>query len=205
MGKNDSKRGFSGLSDLASSITGATNSRPEQSSANPLYIPTDNMNGENKTERRASSSRQPTEIIGSNKSRSGSGWQWILVIFVVIFVVWLEKNGGHNTKKSSYNSLGPESQSNDYVPAHDTLAREIEIEKAKAKEKELQIRDLDQRIEEQELRLNSFQTSGMIDEYNILVPTFNSLILERDSLYEEYSHLIDELNAKIISYNLGHR
>jgi hypothetical protein len=70
---------------------------------------------------------------------------------------------------------------------------------------ETQIKDMDDRLEDYERRMRLYRDLGMRDEYNMLVPSFNSLVNERNYLYEEYKRLIDEVNSKVRRYNLGSR
>lgn len=86
-----------------------------------------------------------------------------------------------------------------------TLAQEIESGKAQAKQMEIQIKDMDDRLEDYERRMRSYLSSGTRDEYNMLIPSFNSLVSERNDLYKEYGRLIDEVNYKVKRYNSGYR
>lgn len=74
-------------------------------------------------------------------------------------------------------------------------------QRLKAMEKELV--EMDRQLEELEHRMASYIASGMIDEYNELVPSFNSLVNERNDLYRDYKRLITELNNKVDLYNSG--
>ena len=156
-------------------------------------------------ERKASGSPQPIETVGSGKSAGGSGWKWILGIIAVIFVIWLANTGGQNAKKPSYNTPYPTPPSYDTRYTRSTLAREIEYEKTRVKQMETQIKDMDNRLEDYERKMKLYRASGMRDEYNMLVPSFNSLVNERNNLYEGYKRLIDEVNLKVNHYNLGSR
>ena len=64
---------------------------------------------------------------------------------------------------------------------------------------------MDSRLEDYERKMRSYRASGMIDEYNLLVPAFNALVNERNDLYEEYSSLIAEVNAKVNRFNSTYR
>jgi len=70
---------------------------------------------------------------------------------------------------------------------------------------EAQIRDMDDRLYDLALRMRTYMASGMTDEYNMLVPLFNALVVERNNLYEEYKILIDVVNFKVRLYNAGYR
>lgn len=70
---------------------------------------------------------------------------------------------------------------------------------------EIQIKDMDDCLEDFEQRMSSYRASGMTDAYNRLVLSFNSLVSERNDLYEDYSRLINEVNSKVKRYNSGYR
>jgi len=134
-GDNDKeKKGFSGLSDLASGITGADDvAHPKPSPPPPRPSqPTSTSTANKETERKASGPPQPTETVGSGKSGGGSagkgiyfspfgvistrsgksgggsGVKWILGIFAaILFVIWLANNGEQSRKKTSYNPPAP--------------------------------------------------------------------------------------------------
>jgi len=204
MDNKDNKRGFSGLSDLASDVNGADDlSGPEPTSPHPK--PAHRRTVGNVTEHKAFDSLKPIKTMGSGKSVGGSGWKWILGIIAVIFVIWLANKGGQNTQTPSYNPTPSAPRSYDNQSTRSTLAREIENGKIRAKQMETQIKDMNDRLEDYEREMRSYRASGMTDEYNMLVPTYNSLVSERNELYEEYSRLIDEVNAKVKRYNSGYR
>lgn len=104
MDSKDNKRGFSGLSDLASEVSGVE----------------DFVGAEPDIEAKSSSANQtspstpqaspPTETTGSGKSGGGLGWIWIYVIVSIIFVnlvVWFANLDGQSTTKPSYNTPSP--------------------------------------------------------------------------------------------------
>lgn len=134
-----------------------------------------------------------------------------ILVFAGIFVFLIILN---NSRESARTSYSPPIKSPDYSSAprsydirstRSTLAREIEYGKTRAKQMETQIKDMDDRLEDYERRMRLYRASGMRDEYNMLVPSFNSLVNERNYLYEEYKRLIDEVNSKVRRYNLGSR
>ena len=108
-GDNDkNKKGFSGLSDLASEVTGvdepiksepkaeAKPSAPEQSPRPQREKDT------SKAERETQSSPPPIETVSSGNNAGSSGGKWILGIIGVVFVIWLINNEGQSNRKSSY-------------------------------------------------------------------------------------------------------
>ena len=108
-GDNDkNKKGFSGLSDLASEVTGvdepiksepkaeAKPSAPEQSPRPQREKDT------SKAERKTQSSPPPIETVSSGNNTGSSGGKWILGIIGVAFVIWLINNGGQSNRKPSY-------------------------------------------------------------------------------------------------------
>ena len=108
-----------------------------------------------------------------------------------------------NKTKSTKNLIAP--QSNSDFSNKRALAQEIESGKAQAKQMEIQIKNMDSRLEDYERKIIYYRASGMIDKYNLLVPTFNALVNERKDLYERYSNLIAEVNAKVNRFNSSHR
>lgn len=70
---------------------------------------------------------------------------------------------------------------------------------------EAQIQDMDVQLENLKRRMMNYRGAGKTDEYNMLVPSFNSLVGKRNNLYEEYKRLIDEVNSKVKRYNAGYR
>lgn len=209
VGDNDrDKKGFSGLSDLASEISGLDDAVSSEaiSETKPSYG-TQGKKGtpRSEPERNTTTSPPPIETVSSGKSGGGSGWKWILGIVGVIVVIWIANNGGQDTNKPSPNIPSPAHNTYESRLSRSTLVREIENGKVRAKQMEAQIRDMDDRLEDYERRMRTYRASGMTDEYNMLVPSFNSLVRERNDLYEEYSSLIDEVNSKVKLYNSGNR
>ncbi|MEW8008979.1 MAG: peptidoglycan-binding protein [gamma proteobacterium symbiont of Ctena orbiculata] len=109
-GDNDKdKKGFSGLSDLASEVSGvdepikpepkaeAKPSKPEQ----PPHPQREKPAPE--SERKTKKSPPPVETVSSGTNTGGSGGKWILGIIGVAFVIWLINNEGQNNRTSSYN------------------------------------------------------------------------------------------------------
>lgn len=114
------KKGFSGLSDLASEVSRTDEpvssepkeeSKPSSGTQTPPSTPKENTRGE--SERKSTTSPPPIETVSSGKSGVGSGGKWILGIIGVVFVIWLVSNGGQSNKKPSYNPPSP-SQSDNY-------------------------------------------------------------------------------------------
>jgi hypothetical protein len=202
MDNKEKKHGFSGLSDLASKVSDVDDvacSEPKSEAKSP------SSTTEKKPERKSPISSPTIETVSSDKRSGNSGWRWILGIVGVVVVIWITNNGGRDTKKSSPNMPSPTHNTYEVRPNRDTLAGEIENGKLRAKTMEVQIKDMDGRLEDFERRMSSYRASGMTDEYNMLVPSHNSLVGRRNDIYEEYSLLIDEVNAKVKRYNAGYR
>jgi len=211
-GDNDKdKKGFSGLSDLASEVGSIDEPikpepKAEAKPSTPKQPPQPQREAApSEPVRKTTSSPPPIETVSSGKSGRGSGWKWIFGIVGVIVVIWIANNVGKDTKKPSPNIPLPTHNTYESRPSRSTLAREIEDGKVRTKQMEAQIRDMDDRLEDYERRMRTYRASGMTDEYNMLVPPFNSLVANRNNLYEEYSRLIDEVNAKVERYNAGYR
>jgi len=64
---------------------------------------------------------------------------------------------------------------------------------------------MDARLQEYQHRLRLYRDSDMVDEHNMLVPQFNSLVIRRRALYQEYSRLVDEVNSNVSLYNSRNR
>lgn len=111
-GDNDSdKKGFSGLSDLASEISGVDEpikpepkkeTKPSTAKQPPQpERPTATSEQKSKTTR---SSVPSVETQNSGKSGGDSGSRWILGIIGFVFMIWLFNNGEPRNKNPSYNS-----------------------------------------------------------------------------------------------------
>ncbi|MGD9950205.1 MAG: peptidoglycan-binding protein, partial [Desulfobulbus sp.] len=111
------KKGFSGLSDLVSEVSGIDEPiKPEpKAEAKPPAPkqPPQPRGGtaSSEPERKTSSTPPPIETLSSGKSGGGSGGKWILGIIGFVFVIWLIYNGGQSNKKPSYT---PPSSSQSY-------------------------------------------------------------------------------------------
>ena len=103
------KKGFSGLSDLASEVNGIDEPvRPEPKAEAKTSMSQQPPQPQRETpprdpEQKATSSPPTVETVSTGKSGGGSGGKWILGIIAVVFVIWLFNNGGQNHKKPSYN------------------------------------------------------------------------------------------------------
>jgi hypothetical protein len=113
-GDNDkNKKGFSGLSHLASEVSGIDEPvKPEPKTAVKSSAPKQTSQPQRETasterEQRATSSPPPVETVSSDQSGGNSGGIWILVgilMCVVAFVIFLVSNGGQSNKAPSYSS-----------------------------------------------------------------------------------------------------
>jgi peptidoglycan hydrolase-like protein with peptidoglycan-binding domain len=104
-------------------------------------------------------------------------------------------------KKATVSKIPKYSHPNNSYSNQKELAREIEDGKAQAKQMERQIINMDNRLKNYERRMKSYRDADMKDDYNLLVPTFNSLVKERNDIYGKYKELIGEVNAKVNRYN----
>ena len=113
------KKGFSGLSDLASEVSGIDEPiKPEPKAETKLSTPMQSPQPQlgatpSESGRKTTSSPPPIETVNSGKSDGGSGGKWILGIIGVIFVIWLINSGAQSNKKPSY-SQPSSSQSYSY-------------------------------------------------------------------------------------------
>ena len=106
-GDNDKdKKGFSGLSDLASEVSGVDEPiKPEPKAEAKPSTPKPPPQREKTTpERKTKSTPPPVETVSSGNNTGGSGGKWILGIIGVAFVIWLINNGGQSNRTSSYDT-----------------------------------------------------------------------------------------------------
>ncbi|MEL4273927.1 peptidoglycan-binding domain-containing protein [Shewanella xiamenensis] len=129
-GDNDKdKKGFSGLSDLASEVSDINEPikpepKAEAKPSTPKQPPQPQREtAPSETERKTTSSPPPIETVSSGKSGGGSGGKWVLGIIGVIFVIWLINNGGQSNKKTSYT---PPSSSQSYSYPQSTPAPAVQ-------------------------------------------------------------------------------
>jgi hypothetical protein len=118
---------------------------------------------------------------------------------------WIDQNLLNSLTETKALNNHPAPRSHNDRSDQRALAQEIESGKAQAKQMEIQIKNMDHRLEDYERKIRSYRASGMMDEYNLLVPAFNSLVSERNDLYEKYSNLIAEVNAKVNRFNSSYR
>ncbi len=116
-------------------------------------------------------------------------------------------------------SVGSYKRPQPYTPPNHSpqskLAQEINFGKRRATEFEARIKAFDKQIDEKERSLESYRQqmdnykkADYVSAYNDLVPTYNSyverlraLAAQRESTYNEYKQLIDDVNAKVARYN----
>jgi len=115
-GNNDKgKKGFSGLSDLASEVSGIDELiKPEpKAEAKPSTTkpPPQPQREKASPERKTKSTPPPVETVSSGNNTGGSGGKWILGIIGVAFVISLINNGWQSNRTSSYD---PPSKSQSY-------------------------------------------------------------------------------------------
>ena len=129
-GDNDkNKKGFSGLSDLASEVGGIDEPikpepKAEAKPSTPKQTPQPQREAApSEPVRKTTSSPPPIETVSSGKSGGGSGGKWILGIIGVVFVIWLINNLGQSNKKPSYT---PPSSSQSYSYPQSTPAPAVQ-------------------------------------------------------------------------------
>ena len=129
-GDNDKdKKGFSGLSDLASKVGGIDEPikplpKAEAKPSTPKQTPQPQREAApSEPVRKTTSSPPPIETVSSGKSGGGSGGKWILGIIGVVFVIWLINNLGQTNKKPSYT---PPSSSQSYSYPQSTPAPAVQ-------------------------------------------------------------------------------
>lgn len=126
---NKDKKGFSGLSDLASEVSGIDEPikpepKAEAKPSTPKQPPQPQREAApSEPERKTTSSPPPIETVSSGKSGGGSGGKWILGIIGVIFVIWLINSGDQSNKKPSYT---PPSSSQSYSYPQSTPAPAVQ-------------------------------------------------------------------------------
>ena len=81
------------------------------------------------------------------------------------------------------------------------LAREIEEGKSRASRLESEISELDRQLEQRRNAAGAAQIVGNEVAYDLEVSVHNRVLLQRNSRYDEYSRLVDEINAKVERYN----
>jgi hypothetical protein len=129
-GDNDKdKKGFSGLSDLASEVSDINEPikpepKAEAKPSTPKQPPQPQREAApSEPERKTTSSPPPIETVSSGKSGGGSGGKWILGIIGLVFVIWLINNAGQSNKKPSYT---PPSSSQSYNYPQSTPAPAVQ-------------------------------------------------------------------------------
>ena len=126
---NKDKKGFSGLSDLASEVSGIDEPiKPEpkaeaKPSTHKQPPQPQREAAPSEPERKTTSSPPPIETVSSGKSGGGLGGKWILGIIGVIFVIWVINNAGQSNKKPSYT---PPSSSQNYSYPQSTPAPAVQ-------------------------------------------------------------------------------
>ena len=128
-GNDKNKKGFSGLSDLASDVSGIDDPikqepKAEAKPSTPKQTPQPQRETTpSESEWKTSSTPPPIETVSYGKSGGGSGGKWILGIIGFIFVIWLINNAGQSNKKPSYT---PPSSSQNYSYPQSTPAPAVQ-------------------------------------------------------------------------------
>ena len=104
----NNKKGFSGLSDLASEVSGiddSINSDPkaEAKPSTPKLAPQPQREAApSEPEQKPKNSPPPVETVSTGNNEGTSGGKWILGVIGFFFVIFLINNAGQSTKKPSY-------------------------------------------------------------------------------------------------------
>ena len=189
------KKGFSGLSDLASEIGGVDDQASSDPTAGmkPPPLPTATPSTPKDAHPREPH-REPTtspaaiETVNSGKGGESSGAKWVLGIIAaaVVFVIWLANNSEQSTKKPSYEPPAT-SQSYNYpqsspAPAARTpstlQSREVQYEKPPGGTNNvLSVPQICWCISE-DIRIEAMRdvanTDAGVEEFNRIVNDFNS-------------------------------
>ena len=153
-------------------------------------------------------------FLGKAPLRTFDKWHlFISLALIALFVFYMLAESNSGTTYPSSPSSSPRSRSVSSPPrssygspsSGSTLANEIESGKRRAEVMEAQIEEMDKRLEDYERKMNSYRVTGMADEYNRLVPTFNALVKQRNQIYLDYSALINDVNDKVKRYNARNR
>nr|CAQ35003.1 hypothetical protein [Photobacterium damselae subsp. piscicida] len=108
MADDNDKKGFSGLSHLASEVSDINEHiKPEPKTEAKPSTPKQPPQHQRDTttsvpEQKSTSSPPPVETVNTGNNEGGSGGKWILGIISVIFVIWLINNAEQSNKKPSY-------------------------------------------------------------------------------------------------------
>ncbi len=160
-------------------------------------------------------------VAGSNMpSRTGSGILGPLAgpvgCLAVIFLVglissWLGGLSGGDSSARSTDSQ-PASSTTPYTDSsyntysyRDALRAEIEQGKERIAALEAEITRLDSRLASMKSEMNNALLMGDARGHDYLVPEYNRLVQHRNNYYQDYSRLIDEVNAKVNEYNASRR
>ena len=209
--KDKIKKGFSGLTGLASEISDIEDSTRQEAddeikTSSVKQATTSQREAQpNEPEQKATTHPPFIEINRTGKTDYTSGWKWAIGIFGVIVVIWIFNNGGQGTSNQGPTTTTSTNNTYESQPDRSNLAGEIENGKARALQMEEQIKDMDSRLEDYERRMRVYKSSDMVDEYNLLVPSYNSLVASRNELFGEYNDLVSEVNSKVTQYNSGYR
>ena len=113
------KKGFSGLSGLASEVSDIdeplkAEPKAEVAPSPPKQPPQPQREvAPSEPERQTTNSPLPIETVSSGKSSSGLGGKWIFIAIAVAFVIWVIVFGGPDSNKPSYNTVSSP-QNNSY-------------------------------------------------------------------------------------------
>lgn len=133
--------------------------------------------------------------------------QALATIIGFIIIIWIieslisspDSNKAPGKSSSSYRSSYTSSSSKSSTRS--TLKYQIEEGKKQIRLLESRMTNINSRLEDYEQRMRQYSQLEMVREYNALVPVFNSLALERGTIYKQYEQLLQEVNAKINRYN----
>lgn len=194
----ENNMGFSGISNLVSDI--------EQFNESDIITSQSNVNPSSKESsiKNNQIEKTPVPLNQNNKKekpkvRLGPGGKvilWIIIITAFFLIIAKRKDKMTDTSQNPF-----EQTFSNISNSRKELAIIIENDKKSAKLLEEEISDLDNKINREKRNLEYYERAEMFDEYNELVPRYNSFVSKRNSLYEEYRDLIDDINAKVKRYN----
>lgn len=134
-----------------------------------------------------------------------------LICLIVMAAIDSESNSRYNTPTASSTPSSTGSVSYSPRPSNrsrsslNSLSTEIDDGKRRAAQMETELDEMDARLEDYERQMRRYRNRGMTDDYNRLVPVYNSLLEDRIALYDDYSRVVVDINDKVRRFNAGQR
>lgn len=191
-----SKKGFSGLSDLTSDVSGINESikpvpKAEKPSA-PEHPPLSQWGpiSSSEPERKTTTTPPPIGGIGGGKRAGGSGGKWILVIIAVWFVILLVNSGEQETKPPAYSPPSPaqSSSSQQAKPTPTTTPKHGQSDGLQHEKPPIGTNNL----------LSTSQIRWCIRE-GIRIETMRDTI-ETNPGIDEFNSIVNDYNIRCVSY-----